>query len=57
MTVDNLERSPKTGQNVTNAVGVSYEYVNSNFLRKDQAIDISGQSIVNLGKAQGQRTQ
>jgi len=33
--------------------GVSHEYVNSNFLRKGQAIDMSGQSIVNLGKAQG----
>jgi len=52
MTVDKFGRSPKTGQNVTNVAGVSYEYVNSNFLRKGQAIDMSGQSIVNLGKAQ-----
>jgi len=29
--------------------GVSHEYVNSNFLRKGQAIEMSGQSIVNLG--------
>jgi len=27
--------------------------VNSNFLRKGQAIDMSGQSIVNLGSLQG----
>jgi len=40
------------GQNVTNVSGVSHEYVNSNFLRKGQAIDMSGQGIVNLGKAQ-----
>ena len=33
--------------------GVSHEYVNSNFLRKGQAIDMSGQSIVNLGSPQG----
>jgi len=53
MPVDKFGRSPKTGQNVTNVSGVSYEYVNSNFLRKGQAIDVYGQSIVNLGKAQG----
>ena len=46
MTVDEFGRSPKTGQNVTNVSGVSHEYANSNFLRK-------GQTIVNLGKAQG----
>ena len=40
-------------QNVTNVSGVSHEYVNSNFLQKGQAIDMSGQNIVNLGKAQG----
>ena len=33
--------------------GVSHEYVNSNFLRKGQAIDMSGQRIVNLGSPQG----
>ena len=49
MTVDKLGRSPKMGQNVTNVSGVSHEYVNSNFLQKAQAIDMSGQSIVNLG--------
>jgi len=48
MTVDTFGRSPKTGQNATNVSGVSYKYVNSNFLRKGQAIDMSGQSIVNL---------
>ena len=53
MPVDKFGRSPETLQNVTNVAGVSHEYVNSNFLRKGQAIDISGQSIVNLGKAQG----
>jgi len=53
MPVDKFGRSSKTGQNVTNVCGVSHEYVNSNFLRKGQAIDMSGQSIVNLGNAQG----
>jgi len=53
MPVDKFGRSTKTGQNVTNVSGVSHEYVNSNFLRKGQAIDISGQSIVNLGSLQG----
>jgi len=53
MTVDKFGRSPKTEQNVTNVSGVSHEYVNSNFLRKSQAIDMSGQRILNLGKAQG----
>ena len=33
--------------------GVSHEYVNSNFLRKGQAINMSGQNIVNLGSPQG----
>jgi len=42
MPVDKFGRSPKTGQNVTNLSGVSHEYVNSNFLRKGQAIDMSG---------------
>jgi len=53
VTVDKIGRSPKTGQNVTNVSGVSHEYVNSNFLRKGQAIDMSGQSIVNLGSPRG----
>jgi len=53
MTADKFGRSLKTGQKVTNVAGVSYEYVNSNFLRKGQAIDMSGQSIASLGKAQG----
>jgi len=53
MPVDKFGRSPKTGQNVTNVSGVSHEYVNSNFLRKGQAIDMSGQSIANLGSSQG----
>ena len=33
--------------------GVSHEYVNSNFLRKGQAINMSGQNIVNLDSPQG----
>jgi len=53
MTVDKFGRSHKSGQNVTNVSGVSHEYVNSNFLRKGQTIDISGQSIVNLGSPRG----
>jgi len=53
MPVDKFGRSPKTGQNVTNVSGVSHEYANSSFLRKGQAIDMSGQSIVNLGSLQG----
>jgi len=53
MPVDKFGRSPTTGQNVTNVSGVTHEYVNSNFLQKGQAIDVSGQSIVNLGKSRG----
>ena len=53
MAVDKFGRSPKTGQNVANVSGVSHENVSSNFLRKGQAIDMSGQSIVNLGSPQG----
>jgi len=33
--------------------GVSHEYVNSKFLQKGQAIDMPGESIVNLGSSQG----
>jgi len=33
--------------------GVSHEYVNSNFLRKGQAIDMNGKTITNLGSSQG----
>jgi len=54
MTVDKFGRSPATSQtNVTTVSGISHEYVNSNFLRKGQAIDMSGQSIVNLGSTRG----
>jgi len=49
MTVDRFGRTPKTRQNVTNMSGVSHEYLNNNFLRKGQAIDMSSQNIVNLG--------
>jgi len=50
MPVDKFGRSPKTtSQNVTNVSGVSHEYLNNNFLRKGQAIDMSGQNILNLG--------
>ena len=38
---------------MTNVVGFSHEYVNSNFLRKGQAIDMSGQSIMNVGSLRG----
>jgi len=55
MTVDKFGQSPKTGQNVANLIGASYEYVNSNVLRKGQATDMSGQSIVNLGKSRGSK--
>ena len=53
MTADKFGRSPKTGRNATNVSGVSHEHVNSNFLRKGQATDMSGQSIVNLDSPQG----
>ena len=53
MTVDKFGRRPKTGQNVANVGGVSHEYVNSNFVQKGQTINMSGQSIVNLGSPQG----
>jgi len=49
MTVDKFGRSPKTRQNVTHVAGVSHEYVNSNCVRKGETINMSGQSIVNLG--------
>jgi len=52
MPVDKFGRSLKTGQNVANVSGVSHEYANSNFLRKGQATDMSGQSIVNLASPQ-----
>jgi len=55
MPVDKFVRSPTTGQNVTNVSEVSHEYVNSNFLRKGQAIDMYGQSIVNLCKSRGSK--
>jgi len=51
MPVDKFGRSPKTSQ--TNVSGVSHEYVNNNFLRKGQAIDVSSQTIVNLGSPRG----
>ena len=38
---------------MTNVSGVSHEYVNSNFLRKGQAIDMNGKTITNLGSSQG----
>ena len=55
MPIDKFGRSPTAGPNVTNVSGVSHEYVNSNFLRKGQAIDMSGQSIMNLGKSRGSK--
>jgi len=53
MTVDKFGRLPTTSQNVTNVSGVSHEYVNSNFLRKGQVIDMNGKTITNLGSSQG----
>jgi len=54
MPVDKFGRSPTTSQtNVTNVSGVSLGYLNNNFLRKCQAIDMVGQNILNLGTAQG----
>jgi len=53
MPVDKFGRSPKTAQNVTNVSGVSLGYVNNNFLRKGQAIDMNGKTIMNLGASQG----
>jgi len=52
MPVDKFGRTPTTSQNVTNVSGVSHEYLNNNFLRKGQAIDMTGQTISNLGSAQ-----
>jgi len=49
MAVDKFGRSPTTSQNVTNVSGVSHEYLNNNFLRKGQTIDMARQNILNLG--------
>jgi len=54
MPVGKFGRSPTTGQNVTNVSGVSHDYLNSNFLRKAQAIDMSDQSIVILERHKDQ---
>jgi len=54
MPVDKFGRSPTTSQtNVTKVSGVSLGYVNNNFLRKGQAIDMNGKTIMNLGSSQG----
>jgi len=47
-------RSPTTtSQNVTNISRVSLGYVNNNFLRKGQAIDMNKKNIFNLGSRGG----
>jgi len=52
MPADKFGRTLTTSQNVTNVSGVSHEYLNDNFLRKGQAIDMAGQTISNLSSAQ-----
>jgi len=54
MPVDKFAQTPTTtSQNVTNVSGVSLWYVNNNFLRKGQAIDMNQKNISNLSPAQG----
>jgi len=50
MGVDKFGCSP-TSQNVANVGRLSHEYLNYNFLRKGQAIDMNGQIISNPGSA------
>jgi len=52
MPVDEFGRTP-TSQNVTNVSGVSLGYLNHNFIRRDQSIDMNQKIISNLGSAQG----
>jgi len=49
MGVDKFGCSLTTSQNVTNVGRPSHEYLNYNFLRKGQAINMNGQIISNLG--------
>jgi len=53
MPVDKFRRIPTTSQNVTNVSGVSLGYLNNNFIRKGQAVDMNQKNIANLGSAQG----
>ena len=46
MPVDKFGRSPITSQ--TEIQGVSLGYINNNFLRKGQMIDMNGKTITNL---------
>ena len=48
-----MDEVQKDEQNVTNVSGISHDYVKCNFLRKGQAIDMSGQNIVSLALPQG----
>ena len=50
MPVDKFGRSPTTSQ--TEIQGVSLGYINNNFLRKGQMIDMNGKTITNLGSGQ-----
>jgi len=50
MPVDKSRRSPTTSQ--TEIQGVSLGYININFLRKGQMIDMNGKTITNLGSGQ-----
>jgi len=45
MPVDKFGRTPKASQKITNVNGVSLGYVNNNFLRKGQAINMAGKKF------------
>jgi len=54
MSVDKSGRSPiTTSQNATNISAVSLGYVNNNFLRRVQAIDMNKKNSFNLGSGRG----
>jgi len=52
MPVDNFGRNPTTSQTVIQGSGVSLRYININFLRKGQIIDMNGKTIPNLVSGQ-----
>ena len=52
MPVDKFERSPTTSQTEIQGSGVSLGYINNNFLRNGQMIDMNGKTITNLGSGQ-----
>jgi len=52
MPVDKFGRSPMTSQTEIQGSGVSLGYINNNFLRKGQMIDMNGKTITNLGSGQ-----